>query len=296
MHIPPWLLFALLSVGFATTYGLISKKMLNNDDDHDPIAYASSLFSVVAVCSLIAYLFTGLQTSDLAVFTKPDVLILLAANLFFYTVAPSFYWRALKHLPASEVSILYDLTTVYIFIFGVKVGTEMFSTTRMLGGLLIVSASILLGWYTQKKNSFRVNRYFVMLMISTILYAFAALTDNAIIARGYLSPLFFQTLSFGIPSLLVLLINHRSIPHLKRIYQPRVYKFVLLNGLFFFGSFWSIYHAYAVGGVTSEVNFAISSETILTVILASLLLKEREHMYLKIICGVLVTLGVFLLS
>jgi uncharacterized membrane protein len=63
-----------------------------------------------------------------------------------------------------------------------------------------------------------------------------------------------------------------------------------------FGSFWSIYHAYAVGGVTSEVNFAISSETIFTVLLASLLLKERDHMYVKIVCAILVTVGVYLLS
>lgn len=295
MNISPWLFFALLSVAFSATYGLISKKMLTNEDDHDPIAYASSLFLVVAVCSFIAYIISGFKLSDITAFSDPNVVWILIVNVVLYSVAPSLYWRTLKDLPASEVSILYDLTSVYILILGVSLGTESFGLARLAGGLCIVFASILIGFYAQKKNNFRINRYFMMIMIATLLYALAALTDNTIISHKYFSPLFFQMLNFGIPAILILVVNPKSIPHLRRIYQPRVYKFILLNGLFFFGSFWAIFKAYSVGGVTSEVNFAISSETILTVLLASLFLKEREHLGLKVLCAALASLGVYLL-
>lgn len=290
-----WIFFALLSVILSTTYALIAKKLLTNDDDHDPIAYASSLFLVVAVLSFIAYLLVGYNAKDFAAFSDPDVLLLLAANVILYSIAPSFYWRALKYLPASEVSILYDLTNVYILVLGVSLGTEAFSITRAIGGLLIVTATILVGIQTQRKKKYTVNRYFWMLMAATILYAGAALTDNAIIANEYFSPLFFQFLNFGIPALLILALNRKSIAHLHKIYTPKVYRYILLNGLFFFGSFWAIYKAYAVGGLTSSVNFVLSIETLLTVVLASILLKEREHMLIKFICAALASIGIYLL-
>lgn len=292
----PWYIFAFLSVAFSVSYGLISKKLLNDEDDHNPIVFASALFSAVAGFSLIAYIATNPNIQkDLTAFSDPTVLLFLSINVVMYTIAPSFYWRALKHLPASEVSILYDLTTVYIFILGVTLGTEAFSITRLIGGLLIVGAVLILGFSTAKKNKFKVNKYFWMLMAATFLYALAALTDNIIVSRDYFSPLFFQILSFGVPSLLILVINPGTMPRLKNVYNFKVYRYILLNGLFFFGSFWAIYKAYDVGGVTSEVNFVTSSETILTVVLAGLFLKERDHLGVKIFCSILAGYGIYLL-
>ena len=145
----PWYIFAFLSVFFSVTYGIISKKILNDEDNHDPIAFASSLFLVVAICSGVAYLLSMPDImSDLSSFANPQVLLILGANLSLYTIAPSIYWRALKHLPISEVSILFDLTAVYILIFGISFGTEQFSMTRLIGGLLIVGAALMLGVLT----------------------------------------------------------------------------------------------------------------------------------------------------
>jgi drug/metabolite transporter (DMT)-like permease len=156
----PWVLFALLSVVCSATYSLISKKLLNNEDDHDPIAYVSSLFLVVGIISFTVYLITGAKSEDMLGFTNSKAVMILIANLLLYTVAPSMYWRALKYLPASEVTIFYDLTTVYIFIFGISLGTELFSITRLLGGLLIVGAAIAVGIATQRKSKIKMNIHF----------------------------------------------------------------------------------------------------------------------------------------
>lgn len=291
-----WIIYAFASVLFSVTYGLLSKRLLNTEEDHDPIAYASSLFSVVGVLSLIAYLWVGYTPRDFSAFGNTQVLLFLFMNVILYSAAPSLYWRSLKHLPASEVAIMYDLTALYVFVFGISLGTEAFNSMRLFGGLLIVVASIVLGFQTQRKKGLRLNKYFVMLMLATILYALAALTDNIIITRKYFSPLFFQILSFSIPSVLILLLNPRNAKHLPKLYAWRTYKWTLLNGLFFFASFWAIYKAYAVGGATSQVNFVIASETVFMVILAAIFLKERDHLYLKFICAILAVIGMFFLA
>lgn len=290
-----WLLFALLAVGFTVIYEVFTKKALTTEDDHDPVAYASSLFAVVAGVSFIAYLFSGVHASDFNALLNPQLLLILPINLLMYSIAPSLYWRALKKLPASEVAILYDLTSFYIFIFGITLGTEKFQLVRLLGGIFIVGSAIILGVKTQWAGKFRVNKYFLMMMVATVLYAFAALTDNAIISKHYLSPLFFQVLNFGVPAGLILLLNPKSRSHLHKVYNPRVFKFTAVYGLLFFGSFWAIFQAYAAGGDTSEVNFVLASGTIAMVLAAALFLNERKYLVLKVICAVLTFVGIYLL-
>lgn len=292
----PWYVFALLSVAFSITYGLLNKKLLTNTDNHDPIAFASVIFISVAVITAVVYVLTGGNwRTDLASFSTPIAVSLLFANVLCYALAASCYWRALKYLPASEVSILYDLTTVYIFVFGVLLGTEVFSFIRLAGGLLIVSSVLLLTVATSKNKQFQTTRYFWMMMAGTFIYAFAALSDNAIISRGYFSPLFFQILNFGIPALLLLLINPRSISHVRRVLKPSVLRNVVFSGVFLFLATWALYHAYDVGGVTSEVNFVAASETALTVFFAAIFLRERDHIPVKICCAILATAGILLL-
>lgn len=292
----PWLIFSSLSVFLSTAYGLFSKIILNKSEDDHPIAYASVLFFTVALYSVIAYFFQGINYKDLESITKTEVLPILIVNILLYTLAPSFYWRALKNLPASEVAILFNISSLYILIFGLILGTETFSLQRVTGGIFIFTATSLAGLYTQHKSKFKINKYFFMMMIATLLYAFGAITDNFIITKKYFSPLFFQILNFGIPSVLILLINKNSMQYVSKIYQPKIYKYMMLNSLFFFGSFWLIYKAYEAGGVASEVGFTLSTETILVVILAAIFLKERDHLKIKMFAAGLVCFGLYLLA
>lgn len=290
-----WIFFALLSVAFSATYSLISKKLLTDEDDHDPVAYASTLFGAVAIIGAAVYAFTSFDMNDFTALSQPDVLWFVFLNVLFYSIAPSFYYRALKHLPASEVSILFDLTTLYIMIFSVSFGVERFSIWNLLGGICIISAAIVVT-LASTKMKFSVTKYFWMMMIATVMYAIAAIVDNIIISRNYLSPLFFQVISFGIPAVLVLMLNPRSRHHLHKLYIPRVYKYIFLNAVFFYLAFWAIYQAYFVGGTPSQVNFMTASETVVTVFLAAFLLKEKDHFKAKLIAAALASLGIFLLS
>lgn len=290
-----WIFFALLSVAFSATYSLISKKLLTDEDDHDPIAYASTLFGAVAIIGIGVYAFTSFDVNDFKALTQPLVLGYVFLNVLFYSIAPSFYYRALKQLPASEVSILFDLTTLYIMIFSVSFGIEQFSMLNLLGGACIISAAIIVT-LAATKLKFSVSKYFWMMMIATVIYALAALTDNVIIARDYLPPLLFQVLSFGVPALLILVLNPKSRHHLHKLYQPRVYKYVFINAIFFYCAFWAVYQAYDVGGTPSQVNFMTASETVVTVFLAAILLKEKSHFKSKIVAALLASVGIFLLS
>ncbi len=272
---------------------MISKKILNDDNDHHPVTYASALFGAVALFSLIAYFLTGPKVQDFQNLFSLQVLPILLLNIVCYTVAPSFYYRALKKLPLSEVTILFALTGMYALLIGIVLGTESFVLSRFLGGALIIGSVAVV---TLRDGHWKTSPHILMMVGATALYAIAAVTDTQIISNDYFSTLFFQMVSFGVPSIALLFLNPQSRQHLHKIYNRKMYPIILLNGAFFFVSFFAIYQAYGAGGNTSQVAFLLSSETIVMVLVAAAFLKERKDLALKLLAATAAMFGIFLLK
>ena len=288
-----WLLFCFIAVFVGVIYGLVSKKILIHSDDYDPVAYASIAFVTVSCYSFLLYLIFGLHWTDFKAIFRPDVFPLLLLDVICYTIAPSLYYRSLKHLPASETSILYTLTGVYTLAIGVTLGLELFYPIRFLGIISILLAVILI---TFKEGVWKMNKYTWFMVVGMCFYAIAALTDKIIVSRGYFSLLFFQTLNFGLPAFLLLCMNPKSIPHLKTVYSNRkTLSFIWLNGILFLVSTFSIFNAYKYGADASQVVIILSKETVIMVIFAAIFLKETKHLFLKLIAAVFATLGIYLL-
>jgi drug/metabolite transporter (DMT)-like permease len=288
-----WLLFAIISISFSVTYSLISKKLLTKDEESHPIAFASSSFLIVAIYSGILYLLNGPDANDFRNLSDPALLPLLAINLLAYSIAPSFYWRALKYLPVSEVGILYSLTGFYALFLGVALGKEEFSVARLLGGLLIIAAIALV---SLKKQPWSTGKYFLMLVVATAFYAIAIVTDKAIIDTGKLSPIFFQMLNFGIPAIIVLVINRVKWSDIKPVWSRSSVPLICINALFFFFSVFTIYKAYEAGGEASQVNLVVATEVVILVTISSVLLDERKNLLKKVIAAILAMIGIYLIS
>lgn len=288
-----WLLFVLIAVGFSVLYSLISKALLNTKEDYNPIAYAFVLFTHVALVTLVVYLFTGGNFGEVGNLFRPEILPWLVINLLAYTLAPSLFYRALKRMPISEVSILYVFTSVYVLIINSFLLKTIPSEIRIIGAVLIVIANILV---SISQESWRFGKYFLMMIGATLFYAVGAITDSRIIESGSISNLLFQLVNFGIPAFLLLLVNRISIKQLRPLFRMNTYRVIVVNAVFFFVYFYALYRAYSSGGDVTAVNLIFSSETVILVILSALLLKERQHFGRKLVAGIIVGAGVFLLS
>jgi drug/metabolite transporter (DMT)-like permease len=289
----PWIVFAFTAMLCTVTYSLVSKSILNREEEHHPIAYASTLFLAVAVYVVFFYFTTSFNVSDFLALLQPQAFLLIVANVILYTLAPSLYFRALKNLPLSETTILYSLVGIYALFLGSIFGTESFHISRFIGGALVVLSIIII---SLKKGQLKIDKNFFLMVAATLVYAFAALTDNQIIDHHYFSTLFFQLINFAVPAVLIILFNPGSFKHLKKLYTKKTYPLILLNGGFFFVSYFSIFTAYSRGGEASQINIILATETIVMVVLAALLLKERERLPLKLIAALLTAVGVYLIA
>ena len=288
-----WLIFCFISIAFTVVYGLISKKILSSQADYHPIAYASTLFLATASYALRFYILSGVQQTDFFSAVSPQVLPILILNILCYALAPSIYYRVLKKIPVSEITILYSLVGIYALIFGIIIGVETLIVARLIGGLLIIAATVILNF---RGKQFKFDQNVWLMVLATCLYGIGALTDNYIIGGNHLSPLFLQTVSYGLPAILILLFNKSSLKHLKKIYKKKVLPLFFFNGAFSFVSFLSIYKAYEYGGDTSQVNLVLSTATIIMVLCAAVFLGERKNFVLKIAASILAATGVYLLQ
>ena len=289
-----WIFYSSAVVITSILYVLISKKILNDKEDHDPIAYASIAFLIVAVYATVFYALTSFTITDFQHLLNPQIIFLLAIDFILYTIAPSLYYRVLKKLPASEVQILYTLLGMFALFIGAIFGTELFHLNRLLGGVLILSAVAIV---TQQDGKWKIGTYALMLIFSTVLYGAAAVADNFIITKSLFTIPFFQIIQFGIPGLLLLVVNPKSAKRVKGLVtHGRTIKTMLGNSFFFFLNYLFIFKSYKSGGSASQVNMFYSIETIIIVIFAAIFLKERNRLVLKIIASILATAGVVLLS
>jgi uncharacterized membrane protein len=105
-------------------------------------------------------------------------------------------------------------------------------------------------------------------------------------------PLPYLSIAFILPGLFLLVISLKSITKMKPLFQPSLLK---KNVSFtFIYSMAAIAYSFALvsGGEASQVGTIAQSNVVVTVILATLILRERDHLLKKLICAILVTVGV----
>jgi uncharacterized membrane protein len=108
-------------------------------------------------------------------------------------------------------------------------------------------------------------------------------------------PMSYLSIGFFLPALFLLILRPQSVYKIKDVLQFANFKKVLL--LTFFYSVGSITFFYAIlhGAQVSQLGPISNSSVILTVLLGTLFLGERDHIVKKIICTILVFIGVVLL-
>lgn len=286
------MVFAAASLFLTVAYGLLSKKILTNKEgDLDPIAYASAVFIFVGFLTMAIYILNGIVSPDFQSLLNPKILFLLILNLVFYTIAPSFYYHALKNLPFSLITIIYSLSGFMAFVVGAFLKVNTFDITGLFGSLLIIFSVILV---TLRGNEIKKSRFLLFAFIATIVYSLAAVMDSQLLS--YFSTSFYLSLTFGIPGFLLLLFNRISWQKIRKPYQKGNYLVVITYGLFVAASFYSVFQAYRIGGTAAQVYSLLALEAVVAVIAAAVFLDERKNLPLKVIAAIIAGLGVYLLA
>lgn len=280
-----WFTLSLIAnLSLAADYLL--KKPVLNKKEVDPVAFAIYFQLLVALIALPLAIYLGVRIENFGAILP---LILLMA--FFYALCNiALYW-GMKLTEVSRVSIIMTTIPLWVFLGGVILLKESLGLNKILGFLAITFGLLLLSW---QRGALRLDRGSSYALLASLFASGAFLIDKQII-DNFSSPFLYQIFAFGLPGILVGVLQPRSIPKIRALFSRKVQALTFLATLSLITVSFATLSAYRLGGEVSRVIPIVRASTIVVVIFSYLFLGERKDLSKKLVAAVLVVLGVALL-
>lgn len=247
--------------------------------------------------TILLELFTGLFAIIMSIFFKytfPSdikVYITLFVVTIIYAVTDRLNIEARYGLSPSNFSMLKQLSTVFLVIFGLVFLKEQLVFKKILGAIIIVVSNVMLA--VNKDGKFEFNKYFIFCLIFNFLFAVAMFINVNISSMFNIG--IYTLITVFIPSIIIKLFSRLSFKDLEE-------EFNLYNKpLFILVSFaWcmmliSSVKAYEYGSI-SVVAPLLTLTALTNTIYEFIVDKDKKRFYYKLVISILILIGVILIK
>jgi drug/metabolite transporter (DMT)-like permease len=186
--------------------------------------------------------------------------------------------------------MLKQLSTVFIIIFGIVFMKHELVWHRLVGAGIIVIANLLLAF---NKGKFTFNKYFIMSVISNLLFAVAMLINMNISSEFNVAIYTFFTV--GIPFCVIALFNRVKIKELKKEFNRYDKKLFIFSALMWCLMLISSVKAYELGNVVIVASF-LALTSILNSAVELVFNRDKKTFIKKLVIGILIVIGVILVK
>lgn len=188
------------------------------------------------------------------------------------------------------MSIITGVGAIVTIIMSMIFLHDVLTATQLFGAVCIFAAVVIIN---SKKKKMVINKGMWYALAGSALYGSAVIFDTTII-RAFDAISFIPIGSFG-TALVMILAYPKKFPLVVQQLK-KVDKNLLIYSVFYAICAISFYLALATGAKVGPVSAVARSAIILTVILSTIFLKERDDIPKKIIGAILTTVGVILVS
>lgn len=222
--------------------------------------------------------------------SSPKIYLTLLIVTIIYAATDRLNIESRYGLDPSTFSMLKQLSTVFMIIFGFIFLKEALIIHKIIGAIIIIIANLIL---TFEKGKITINKYFIMSFISNFLFALAMLINVNISDNFNLA--FYTILTVSIPACFIFIFEHHSIKELQKEYKLYDKKSFIISGLTWCLMLISSVKAYQLGSVTIVAPlFALTS--IINAIIEFIFNKNKNKLIQKLIAAILLILGVILVK
>ena len=274
-----WVIVYLISaVIFAQTFKKANRKMKN----------AGSLTILLEIfTALFAILFIPLFEMK---FPPVESIIILGIVVIIYALTDRLNIEARYGLDPSVFSMLKQLSTVFLIILGFIFLNEEIVLKKIIGSIIIIFANVIL---TFESGKFKINKYFIMSLISNFLFAIAMLINVNISDNFNLG--IYTIITVSIPALLIFIFERHSLQEIKKEFKRYNKIEFLISAFTWCIMLISSVRAYQIGNV-SVVAPLLTLTAILNTIYEYFVSNNKTKIYQKIIAAILIILGVILIK
>lgn len=216
--------------------------------------------------------------------------LLLGVACIFYAVADRINTTARRGLDVSKYSILGQLSTVFLIIWGIIFFKETIVIKKIIGALLIIIGNIAVLY---KKGKFEFNKYVLCSLLGNLSVSIGVSVDVGI-SDKFNMPIYIA-LTLIVPSLLISLFNRVKLSDIISEYKNGNKPAIISIGCSWGIMIVAMLRAYQFGSVTTIAPLA-SITTIINVFVAYFFLKEKDSLLRKVIAAMIVVLGIILIK
>ena len=274
------IIYLIFAVFFAQGFKSVNREMKNAS------ALTILLEFFTAIFALILFPFFAFKLPS-----DGTVYLIVGIVTIIYAVTDRLNIEARYGLDPSTFSMLKQLSTVFLVIFGFIFLKEDFVIKRVFGIILIIASNFLLS--LNKSGKFEFNKYFIMSVISNFLFA-VAMFINVNIAKNFNIGIY-TVFTVLIPAFIIKVFSKLSIKDLKNEFNLYNKKKFLLVSFSWCIMLISSVKAYEYGDV-SVVAPLLTLTIIFNTIYEYFIDKDKKTLYYKLFISLLTILGVILIK
>lgn len=275
-----WVVIYLIAgVIFAQSFKKANRKMKN----------AGSL-------TILLELFTGIfsllmiPVFDIKLDVNNNILLTLLVVVFIYAITDRLNIEARYGLDPSTFSMLKQLSTVFMIIFGFIFLKEKFVLSKMIGAVFIIGANIMLAY---DKGKLLINKYFIMSFFSNFLFSVAMLINVDL--SDHFNLAFYTYITVTVPSILIFIFGRHRIADIKEEFRLCRKKEFLIAAFSWALMLNASIRAYQLGSVTVVASlFALTA--ILNALVEFIFNHNKSKFRQKLIAATLIIIGVILVN
>ena len=277
-----WQLWVFIYIASAVIFAQSFKKA--NKNMKDPAA-----LTVLLELSTAGFSIIFIPLFPIIVAHKSSIYITLIIVTIIYAITDRLNIEARYGLEPSTFSMLKQLSTVFMLIFGFTILHEELIIHKIIGAIIILIANFIL---TIEKGKIRFNKYFIMAIISNFLFAVAMLINVNI--SDYFNLGIYTIITVTIPAIIISICSKQTIKKLKKEFNRYDKKSFLIAGLTWSIMLISSVRAYQLGNITVIAPlFALTS--IINALVEYILYKNKNRFIQKLIAAILLIIGVILI-
>lgn len=278
-----WLFWSILYLISAVLFAQLFKNV--NRSMKNPTALTILLELFTALFSLLFIVIFPFKIS-----TDLYTYLILLIVITIYAITDRLNIEARYGLEPSTFSMMKQLSTVFIIIFGIVLLKEEIILNKIIGASLIISANALLAY---NKGKFQVNKYFLMSIIANVLFAVAMMININIANNFNIAIYTFITVFF--PSIFLIIFSRTKLKDLKaelKLYNKP--KFLIVTCAWCLMLISSV-KAYEFGNIVIVAS-VLALTSILNSIVELIFNHNQKEFIKKLIVSILIIIGIILVK
>jgi len=219
--------------------------------------------------------------------TNLKIYILLFLATIFYAINDRLQTAAMKYLEVSVLSIINQLSNIFIIIIGLTIFREPLLISKIIGVILILLGNVYLLY---RKRKLDLNKYIILAILSNLAFSIAMSTDIGI-SKLFNLPIYIS-ITLIIPALIIKIIEKIPTYTIIKEYENGEKKYFYATGISWGLAILFSLRSFRFGQITTIIPLQ-STAILLNIIIAYLFLKERNNLLKKLLAALIVISGIY---